>query len=106
MNDRATGTRGSWFAEVGGELLPCVHEYWYKPPVYDDPHAILGDKKWDELADAISRLKRVVLTKDEPIDGGLGFNRTGYIAEFEISDFKYGDGHLQFRMVRRLRNLK
>ena len=25
---KAKGSRGSWFAVVDGETLPCVHEYW------------------------------------------------------------------------------
>ena len=106
MKHKATGTRGSWFAEVGGELLPCVHAFWYKAPQYDDPHAVSGERKWEELVAAIRDKGRVILTNDDAIDGGFGFNRSSYIAEFSISDLEFEHGHLKFRMVKRLRDLE
>jgi hypothetical protein len=35
---KAKGHRGSWFAEVDGELLPCVHQHWRRGFYYDDPY--------------------------------------------------------------------
>jgi hypothetical protein len=33
---KAKGTRGSWYADVGSERLPCIHTHWLKGTVYDD----------------------------------------------------------------------
>ena len=35
-NRRSVGARGSWYAEVDGERLPCVHSYSFKTSHYND----------------------------------------------------------------------
>jgi hypothetical protein len=106
---RASGHHGSWFAEANGERLPCVHEYWCKKSnsmVYDDPHFDPTDRKWGELVEAIKTSRRVILTRDEVVNGGRGFKRLGYIAIFEIDGVATApDNHLRFRFTRRIANL-
>jgi len=46
---KATGQRGSWFAEVGGEQLPCVHQYWSRSGKYDDPYVSENTPPWPEF---------------------------------------------------------
>ena len=94
----AVGSRGSWFATINGSSYPCVHESWYRAPGYDGPHYIAGDRQWDELVDAIKKLKSVILTKDTPSDPeGTGFTRTGDIGLFEVDEISAERGHLRFR---------
>jgi hypothetical protein len=64
---KAVGARGDWFAEVDGERLPCVHEFWWEKRAltYNDTKLRSGPKP-DELFEAIKALKRVILTKDTP----------------------------------------
>lgn len=102
---KANGQRGSWFATVKGEELPCVHEHWLKRSNYDDPSARPGIKKFDDLYNAIKEKKRVVLTKDNYL-GDHQFERTGYIAVFEVVGLEMDDNGLRFRMVRRLDELE
>ena len=106
MTAKAVGTRGSWFATVQGETLPCVHKHWMRGVYYDDPHVVAGDRKWDELIDAIKTGLRVIMTNDDPINEGRGFNRTGYIAEFAVDSVVVEETHLRFRITQRLRELK
>ena len=100
---KAVGRRGSWFAEVNGESLPCVHEYWVRQGCYyHDPNAVPGERKWDELIAAIQTKKRVILTKDKVYDGGNRFERSGYVAVFEVDDLEIDGRNLRFRLTRRL----
>ncbi len=87
---KAIGQRGSWFAEVDEELLPCVHQHWWKDGRYHDPNFAARTSQWDRLIEAINEKKRVILTTDIALEEG-GFQRTGYIAVFEISDVKVGE---------------
>ncbi|MCP4386305.1 MAG: hypothetical protein GY798_33670 [Hyphomicrobiales bacterium] len=104
---RASGARGSWFAKVEGETLPCVHAHWFRGDRYDDPQLRPGDPKSEELTAALRASGRAILTNDEPTDGadGIEFKRTGYIAVFSVDDIELDQAGLRFRFVERLTNL-
>src|SRR5437773_248529 len=97
------GKHGSWFAEWQGELLPCVHQFWLKSDGYHDIHAKPGNRKFEELVAAIRRVGRVILTKDETLDGGHSFKRLGYICIFDVVNVEFDDSGLRFRCVSRQR---
>ena len=106
---KATGKRGSWFADVDGQSLPCVHKHWWKGGRYDDPQIMPGSPKDEELVAAIQQHGRVVLTNDSPYDAGegkTGFTRTGYIAVYSVDDITFDQKGLRFRFVSRLKELK
>lgn len=100
----ATGARGSWFAEVAGESLPCVHRHWLKGHHYCDPHAEPGRPPWDDFISAIARCGKVVLTEDDHLGGGA-FRRTGYIAVWSVANVEVSGSKLTFDMVDRLADL-
>lgn len=112
---KAIGQRGSWFASVDGEQLPCVHKYWLTGLLYHDPYLLTGPTmtaaKIDEYIQAISQVRRVILTDDTPqLDGygkAVGFKRNAYIAVFEVEDVVHDevDG-LRFGLSKRLADLK
>ena len=108
---KAIGFRGSWFADVDGESLPCVHKHWWASGGrYDDPGLQPGMPKGDELAAAIAAKKRVILTNDMASfdDDGkvIGFDRTGYIAIYSVDGIEYDEAGLRFKFVKRLDDLK
>jgi len=103
---KAEGQRGSWFAVVNGESLPCVHEHWYRKGSYHDPNAYRENPaKWDGLISALRSTKRAILTKDNVVDELKSFERIGYIAVFEIDEISLDGFDLRFRFVKRLANL-
>lgn len=104
---KAKGRRGSWFADVEGESLPCVHKFWWKADRYNDPNVKPGSAKDEELVAAIKAAGRVVLTNDTPYeaDGKTGFTRTGYIAVYSVDDVIFDHDGLRFRFVARLQEL-
>jgi hypothetical protein len=109
MKLKATGSRGSWFAEVGGKRLPCVHSRWLKKGgLYLDPNAAPGTPKFDEHFAEIERCRRVILTKSNIADpvGGFGFERSEYVAIFAVEDVKVSDSDLTFRLGARLAELE
>ena len=108
---KAIGLRGSWFADVEGETLPCVDQHWWAAGGrYDDPGLQPGKPKGDELVEAIAAKKRVILTNDEASfdDAGkvVGFRRTGYIAVYSVDGVEFDEAGLRFKFVRRLFELK
>lgn len=103
---KARGQRGSWFAEVNGESLPCVHAYWFKNGWYDDPHARPGEQQWEELFAAIREKKRVVLTTYRVIDGGIGFERAGYVAVYAVDNISVDGSRLRFQFTESLIELE
>jgi hypothetical protein len=102
---KAIGERGSWFAKVNGER-PCVHQHWLRGTTHLDPNYDPDDPKFVELVTEISRLKRVILTRDNvfesPKKSGIGFERTGYIAVFDVSDVTADSDGLRFDLVNRV----
>jgi hypothetical protein len=69
MAKKAVGQRGSWFAKVEGEELPCIHRYWLKGLDYHDPFVRHQDghpvAKIKEFVEAVADRKRAVLTEDK-----------------------------------------
>jgi hypothetical protein len=85
---KAIGTRGSWFAMVNGESLPCVHQHWLKGLHYCDPNLKPGKPYWDRFVRAIDDGGRVILTKGDHL-GGTNFRRTGYIVIFSVKQLSF-----------------
>jgi len=106
---KAIGQRGSWFAEVNEESLPCVHDYWVQRTpdglFYNDPNCDALTSKWKEFIDALKTKQRAILTHDKAINDGLGFERQGYIAVFGIEGVVVEGRTLRFRFTERLINL-
>lgn len=111
VTKKATGSRGSWFATVDGELLPCVHEYWW---VKGDTSRRYNDyllKPSQHNNDFVARIKdkrQVILTSDKPnsADNPVPFVRTGYIAIWTIEDVEFDENGLRFRFVDKVCGLK
>jgi hypothetical protein len=105
---KATGRRGSWFATVNGESLPCVHSHWLRKGRYHDPHAAPGTAQWDEHFAAIRDGQRVILTKSEIADevAGSGFDRKEYVAVFSVDEVEISGNDLRFRLRDRLTELE
>ena len=103
---KAIGERGSWFAKVSGERLPCVHQYWIKGTRHEAIRTVQNGAKDKALVEEIQRLKKVVVTSDDVIDEGCGFKRTGYIAVFAVENVDGRRGSLTFDLVERLADLK
>jgi hypothetical protein len=111
VKHKAIGERGSWFANVNGERLPCVHKHWVSGSVHLDPGYDPDNPKFVELVGAIRNLGKVVLTKDavEPSSvnkGGFAFQRTGYIAVFEVGDVVTDENGLKFDLRNRVCELQ
>jgi hypothetical protein len=105
---KAKGQRGSWFAEVQGESLACVHQHWLTGTWYHDPNMRDGVPPWPEFIAAIRRERRVILTKDAVLgaDETIGFERQGYIAVFGVDEITTDGRDLRFRLVERLQELE
>jgi hypothetical protein len=108
---KATGQRGSWFAEVDGESIPCGHKHWTRNTrgsmVYDDPYfSPETEAKWEPFVAALKAGKRVILTNDNVSDEGHAFERTGYIALYAIDNVEIVGENLRFRFIKRLAELE
>jgi hypothetical protein len=107
---KAIGTRGSWLATVDGELLPCVHEYWWVKgdPLrrYNDP-LLTPSPRHNEFVAHIKERRKVILTSDKPYstDNPIPFERTGYIAIWTVEDVEFDENGLRFRFAERACNL-
>ena len=101
---KAVGERGSWFAMVDGERLPCFHRYWVNGLRH---HSRFGDgsPKHRELVAAILRDPRIVLTEDRVSEGGRAFERTGYIGVFRVGNIEADDEEIRFDLLERLAEL-
>ena len=106
---KAIGQRGSWFADVEGQSLPCVHAYWMSKDRYNEPNAQPDSSPWPEFIAAIKREKKVILRqserRDAPVNGRGDFTSVGYVAVFSVEEVEVKDGHLTFRFVKRLMDL-
>jgi hypothetical protein len=109
MAKKAVGERGSWFARVDGERLPCVHEQWWKKEVgqlYHDQLVRPGERQCEEFVAAIRAQRRVVLTRSKHRHGAdQAAERDGYIAVFEVDDIEFDDDGLRFRFTKRIDEL-
>ncbi|TPI49936.1 hypothetical protein FJW05_02395 [Mesorhizobium sp. B2-9-1] len=111
---KAKGHRGSWFATVDGEDLPCVHKYWVKGLLHHDRfqrHGYANSLQILELVQAVRNGQRVILTDDKPLFDAagnlIGFERKGYIAVYAVDDVTYSpEEGLKFQLVERIRNLE
>ncbi|MGB9151690.1 MAG: hypothetical protein WCD70_01215 [Alphaproteobacteria bacterium] len=104
MTIQAKGQRGSWFANADGENLPCVHKHWWKgKAAYYDPGIKIGEQ--DCFVNAIQEGKRVILTDDNVLNDG-GFERTKYIAVYDVDNFRVDETGLYFDFKKRIKELK
>jgi hypothetical protein len=115
------GSQGSWEAQVSypdgrKEVLACVHQHFWKSgpsgPCYDDPWTpeLRETAKFAKHVDLIRTKGRVILTTDninESKNRGEGFfERTGYVAVYNIDDLVVDDEGLRFRFADRIANAK
>lgn len=101
---KAVGSRGSWFADVLGEKLPCVSDHHLSRRHYLDPGAKPGTTKWDNYISAIQHGGRIVLTHTELRPDGRT-KRNGYVALFSVVNVKTSAHGLEFDLEQRLLNL-
>ena len=98
----AKGFRGSWFAEVGGERIPCVHNYWLKDGRYEDLGCEPGVGKWPKFIEAIKRDNRVLLTVSVPTPNksksGVSLARKGYLAVLDVHEVEADERSLRFKV--------
>jgi len=103
---RARGERGSWFANVDGERLPCVHKYWVTGLHHCAKRASMNDPKHVELVEAVRSTGKVILTKDKVTGDGEAFERDGYIAVYRVDNLEWENDELEFDLVQKLAMLK
>ncbi|MET4687441.1 hypothetical protein [Sinorhizobium fredii] len=112
---KARGSRGSWFATVDGNELPCVHKHWLKWPHYHDPFKPVENgpslTKIQEYVQAIEQEKLVILTDDtvhRDQEGAVsGFTRENYVAIFAVEDVRFDpETGLKFTITHRLSDLQ
>lgn len=107
---KAKGQRGSWYATVEGDVLPCAHSLWVKgAKLYCDPYIKRGIAEHDEFIAAIVTAGKVILTKSDLVPGPEippTINRDGYIGIFAVGPLTVDDGGLKFELTERLADLK
>ncbi|MBL9065398.1 MAG: hypothetical protein JNN10_03795 [Sphingopyxis sp.] len=101
---KAKGIRGTWYAEVNGEKLPCIHDKNMKDGEYRAPNA--DDDRHRKLLNDIVRTGRVVMRKSVREDDSQPWTAIGYVAVWSVADAKIENGMLTFRFVDRLIDLK
>ena len=101
---KAIGTRGSWYATVNGERLPCVHQAnmqsnltYLATRVSDAPH--------DKLFAAINDAGKVIVRKSVRTSDGNSWDAKGYVAVWSVTDLKVENDVLTFRFIDRLVDL-
>jgi hypothetical protein len=104
-NRKAAGTRGSWFAKVGEESLPCIHKHWLMGMSYHEPNCEIAESKWSEYVEAL-RHGKAILTTDDVVGEGPIFQRSGYVAVFRIANVVLNGRNLTFDLVERLEGLR
>jgi hypothetical protein len=98
-----TGSRGSWLARAGCDLLPVIHNTWYDGAGrYHDPMvgAKLDGAKYRSFVEALASGDRAIMqnTPDRST-----FARKGYVGLFRYEDFVIDDdGAITLRIVERL----
>lgn len=120
---KARGRRGSWFAEVEGEQIPCAGMHRMKGLLFNNPEFFPGDKRRDELVDALRSGRRVILAEydvtgikapkftlsDEGgalLPGGPIRERKLYRCIYEIDDVEFDERGLRFRCTTRIAELE
>ena len=99
---KARGRQGSWFAEVEGELYPCVHQHWVTGTKYHDPMPTKDtNKKYPDYLEAIAKIKVVIITKDKVPE----WIRQGYVCLYSIDNVVVSSAGLTFDLKQRLEEL-
>jgi hypothetical protein len=101
---RARGYRGSWYADVNGERLPCVHQKNKDGAVYDA--ACLDDKRHRKLLHDIQAAGRVVLRLSERESENHPWEAKGYDGVWAVEDVKLENGRFTLRFSQRLIELQ
>jgi hypothetical protein len=96
---KARGHRGSWFARVGDDDIPCAWHEWLRGMHYSDPHFV-NEGKWVKYLEALQRDRKIVLTRKREKDGK--WLRDGYIGVFKITNITVSDRGLEFELTERL----
>jgi hypothetical protein len=104
----AVGNRGSWFAKIDGEMLPCVHEHWKEGQRYSDPGCVPSEGKWPRFISAIENGKKVLLTRSRVTKApsrksGVSLAREGYLGVYAVSDVVADDQSLRFAFGNRIK---
>jgi hypothetical protein len=102
---KARGQRGSWFARIGDEDVPCAWLQWRTGNHYCDPVVRPSEGKWPKYIESIRGGLKVALADKREDDDGQ-WHRAGYIGLFEVSNVTVGETTLEFDFVRRIANLK
>jgi hypothetical protein len=102
---KARGQRGSWFARIGDEDIPCAWLQWRTGNHYCDPVVEPNKGKWPKYIEAIKIGSKVALA-DKREDENGDWHRDGYIGLFEIANVTVSDRGLEFDFVARIANLK
>jgi hypothetical protein len=100
---QAKGNRGSWFAEVDGERLPCVHRYWLTDGRYEDPGCMPKVGKWPRFIRAIRDGQRVLMTESKvevrpDRKSGRAFSRTAYLYVADVENVEADEQSLRFKL--------
>ncbi len=92
--------RGSWFVDLNGEVLPCVHERWFstREHTYHDPFARPGEPEWDVWFAALNEKRRAVMTRGDGTDA----EPTRYLGVYLIDGIELVESDLRFRVTKRL----
>jgi len=102
------GHRGSWFADVDGESLPCVWVHWKNSLRYNDRGHLPGIGRWPRFVNAIEDGGKVLLTGNTVTNApgyksGVALARKGYLSIWEVDSVEADDASLRFEFLRRLK---
>ena len=102
---KAIGERGTWYATVAGERLPCVHDAQMRP---DGTYYATGvkDARHDDLLAAIIKSGKVIVRKSTRPHEDASWTSKGYVGVFTVADARIVDEVLTFRFVKRLADLQ
>jgi hypothetical protein len=108
---KAKGQQGSWFADVAGESIPCVHDYhctWKEGAYYNQPSKTPSVPRYAKYAEAIREAGYVIVAKDavtKDENGDLSYKRIGYVGVFTVENVELDEKGLRFRIISRVANL-
>ena len=99
---KARGHRGSWFARIGDEDIPCIWRDWLTSGHYRDPGAKADDGKWVKYIEALEHGQKAVLTtKQEKTKSGKWL-RSSYLSVWKIANVALTERGLKFDLVEKL----
>lgn len=102
---KAVGERGSWYATVQGERLPCVHQANMHPDGMYRARKV-SDASHDQLLAAIKSAGKVIVRKSVRQSDSESWVAKGYVAVFEVADPEIVNDEFRFRFVRRIAELQ